>query len=74
MNQEQHSNIVSFIWNIANILVNNYNKGDYRKIIMPFMVLRRLDAVLEGKKDELKMALETADSLFPDKAEYVSQR
>lgn len=74
MNQEQHSNIVSFIWNIANILVNNYNKGDYRKIIMPFMVLRRLDAVLEGKKDELKMALETADSLFPDKAANESQR
>jgi len=52
MNQENHSQLVSFIWNIANdVLVNIYNKGDYRKVILPMMVIRRLDAVLEPTKD-----------------------
>lgn len=52
MTQTQHSQLESFIWNIANdVLVNTYNKGDYRKIIMPMMVLRRLDALLEPAKD-----------------------
>jgi type I restriction enzyme M protein len=52
MNQEVHNQLVSFIWNIANdVLVNTYNKGDYRKIILPMMVIRRLDAVLEPTKD-----------------------
>jgi len=52
MNQDVHDQLVSFIWNIANdVLVNTYNKGDYRKIILPMMVIRRLDAVLELTKD-----------------------
>ncbi len=52
MTQPQHSQLESFIWNIANdVLVNTYNKGDYRKIIMPMMVLRRLDALLEPTKE-----------------------
>jgi type I restriction enzyme M protein len=52
MNQETHNQLVSFIWNIANdVLVNTYNKGDYRKIVLPMMVIRRLDALLEPTKD-----------------------
>jgi len=52
MSEEMHSQLVSFIWNIANdVLVNTYNKGDYRKIVLPMMVIRRLDAVLEPTKD-----------------------
>ncbi|MFW5886857.1 MAG: type I restriction-modification system subunit M, partial [Bacteroidota bacterium] len=52
MNQEIHNQLVSFIWNIANdVLVHTYNKGDYKKIILPMMVIRRLDAVLEPTKD-----------------------
>lgn len=52
MKEENHDQLVSFIWNIANdVLVNTYNKGDYRKIILPMMVIRRLDAVLEPTKD-----------------------
>lgn len=51
MNQETHNQLVSFIWNIANdVLVNTYNKGDYRKIVLPMMVIRRLDAILEPTK------------------------
>ena len=52
MKEENHDQLVSFIWNIANdVLVNTYNKGDYRKIILPMIVIRRLDAVLEPTKE-----------------------
>lgn len=48
MNPAQYSQLFSFIWNIANdVLVNVFNKGDYKRIILPFMVLRRLDLLLE---------------------------
>lgn len=70
MTQEQHNQLVSFIWNIANdVLVNKYNKGDYRKVILPFIVLRRLDAVLEPTKDEvirMKTQLDSANVLSQD--------
>lgn len=54
MTQIQHNQLVSFIWNTANdVLVNVYNKGDYRKVILPMIVLRRFDAVLEDTKKEV---------------------
>lgn len=44
--------ISDFIWNIAdNRLRDVYVRGKYRDVILPFTVLRRLDAVLEGTKD-----------------------
>jgi len=51
-NTQQFNQLVSFIWNIANdVLVHAFNKGDYKKIILPMMVLRRLDILLEPTKD-----------------------
>ena len=48
MEQAQYNQLFSFIWNIANdVLVNVFDKGDYKKIILPMMVLRRLDILLE---------------------------
>ena len=48
MEQTQYNQLFSFIWNIANdVLVNVFDKGDYKKIILPMMVLRRLDILLE---------------------------
>jgi type I restriction enzyme M protein len=54
MNQVQHNNIVNFIWSIADdVLRDVYNRGKYRDLILPFTVLRRLDALLEPTKDEV---------------------
>ena len=48
MNPSQYNILFTFIWNIANdVLVQAFNKGDYKKIILPMMVLRRLDILLE---------------------------
>lgn len=44
--------IVSLITNITDRqLRNEYQQADYRKVILPLTVLRRLDSVLEGTKD-----------------------
>lgn len=57
----QHARLCSFIWNIANdVLVNAFEKGEYKKIILPFMVLRRIDVLLEPTHDKV---LETKKQL-----------
>lgn len=54
MDQHIYNRLVSFIWAIASdCLVDIYDVGDYRKIILPFMVIRRFDAVLEPTKDKV---------------------
>ena len=54
MEQNQYNQLFSFIWNIAtDVLVYAFDKGEYKKIIMPMMVLRRIDVLLEPTKDSL---------------------
>ena len=54
MNQSQYSRLFSFLWNIANdVLVQAFEKGDYKKVTLPFIVLRRLDLLLEPSKEEV---------------------
>lgn len=54
MNYTQHNQIVNFIWGIADdVLRDVYTRGKYRDIILPFTVLRRLDALLEPSKDKV---------------------
>lgn len=44
--------IVNFIWGIADdVLRDVYVRGKYRDVILPMVVIRRLDAVLEPTKD-----------------------
>ena len=51
MNHVIHNGIVNFIWGIADdVLRDVYVRGKYRDVILPFTVLRRLDAVLEEKR------------------------
>jgi len=51
MDQSQLNWITNFIWNIANdVLRDVYVRGKYRDVILPMIVLRRLDAVLEPTK------------------------
>lgn len=54
MNQTVHNRLVSFIWRIADdALRDKYVRGKYRDVILPMVVLRRLDALLEETKDEV---------------------
>lgn len=71
MNNTQHNQIVNFIWSIADdVLRDVYTRGKYRDIILPFTVLRRLDALLEPTKDKVlemheKLNQMKIDNQFP---------
>ncbi len=62
MENQQYNKLFSFIWNIANdVLVHAFEKGDYKKIILPFTVLRRIDVLLEGTKAQALAKKEFCD-------------
>jgi type I restriction enzyme M protein len=64
MNHAQHSSIVSFIWGIADdVLRDLYVRGKYRDVILPMVVIRRLDCLLEPTKQavlDMKVKLDAA--------------
>ena len=41
-----HSQIVSFIWGVADLIRDTFKRGKYQDVILPLTVLRRLDCVL----------------------------
>lgn len=49
-------------WAVANTIWTAFSKSDVGKIILPFMVLRRLDCLLENTKSQM---LEAAKSISP---------
>lgn len=52
MTHTSHNKLVSFIWSIADDCLRDvYVRGKYRDIILPFVVLRRIDSLLEPTKD-----------------------
>lgn len=54
MQQNHLSWITNFIWGIADdVLRDLYVRGKYRDVILPMVVLRRLDAVLEDTKQSV---------------------
>ena len=64
--------IANYVWGIANdVLRDLYVRGKYRDVILPMIVLRRLDAVLEDSKQavlDMKAALDTAGVVEQDGA------
>ena len=51
MNVQAHEELKSKIWEIANRLRGPYRPPQYRLVMLPMVVLRRLDCVLEPTKD-----------------------
>lgn len=52
-------NLSGFVWSIAEILRGDFKQSEYGKVILPFVVLRRLDCILEGSKEAVLSAAET---------------
>ena len=70
-------NYSSFIWSVADKLRGPFGRADYGKVILPFVVLRRLDCTLEGTKEKVlevakNQTLEgvTRDVLLQDASGY----
>ncbi|MFO1003050.1 MAG: class I SAM-dependent DNA methyltransferase [Planctomycetaceae bacterium] len=45
-----HSEVVSFIWGVADLIRDSFRRGHYQDVILPFTVLRRIDLVLAPTK------------------------
>jgi len=62
MDNGQHGGIVSFIWGIADdVLRDVYVRGKYRDVILPMVVVRRLDGLLEPTKPAVLHIKSTLD-------------
>ncbi|WP_416190753.1 type I restriction-modification system subunit M [Neisseria sp. CCUG12390] len=49
-----HSTLVSILWNIANGLRGTYRPPQYRRVMLPLIVLARFDAILSDHADAMK--------------------
>ena len=50
MDRENIRNHAAFIWSVADLLRGDYKPYEYGRVILPLIVLRRLDCVLERSK------------------------
>src|SRR6266540_2194780 len=48
-----HSEIVSFLWGVADLIRDTFKRGKYQDVILPLTVLRRLDCVLSPTKEKV---------------------
>lgn len=51
-----HSEIVSFIWGVADLIRDTFKRGKYQDVILPLTVLRRVDCVLAPTKEKVLAA------------------
>jgi len=47
------SEIINFIWSVAELLRGDYKQSDYGKVILPMTIIRRLDCVLADTKQKV---------------------
>ncbi len=50
--------ISNFVWGTADLIRDKFSRGDYEEVILPFVVLRRLDCVLEPNNEDVRQAYE----------------
>lgn len=69
------NNHANFIWSIADLLRGSFKAHQYGDIILPFTVLRRLDAVLAPTKHQVFAAVEEAKQAdLPVRATLLKQK
>ena len=73
---ESHQKLADKIWAVANKLRGPYRPPQYRKVMLPLIVLRRLDCVLEPTKDQVlkQVAVLKAKKLSPEAIEKALAR
>jgi type I restriction enzyme M protein len=70
-----HNEISSFIWNICDdVLRGLFKQHEYGDVILPFVVLRRLDCVLEGKKDDIVKVHNEYKDKFDDTSKIIQTK
>jgi type I restriction enzyme M protein len=63
-----HSEIVSFLWGVADLIRDTFKRGKYQDVILPLTVLRRLDCVnrttFEIASGYVRSRLRTGDLVY----------
>ena len=78
MDHSAHNKLISFIWSIADDCLRDvYVRGKYRDVILPMVVLRRLDTLLEPTKEavlaEVKFQKEEMEATELDDAPLIAE-
>lgn len=70
---DSNFNHVSFLWNIAESLRGTYKEEDYRKVMLPMIVVRRFDCLLDDYDKEVIKEVYNSYDYLPeeDKDEIV---
>lgn len=64
------NNLAAFIWSLADLLRGDFRPSLYGRIILPFALLRRLEGVLEDKKDAVLAEFDRLQAMnLPDEAQ-----
>lgn len=70
----QHSDKVSFIWSVADLLRGRYKSHRYSEVILPFTVLRRVDCVLKDTHDDVLQAHRQLKGKLKDMDDYLRKQ
>ena len=63
---KNHQEAANFIWGVADeVLRGTYTEVDYGKVILPFVVIRRLECVLEPTREAVRLEIEARTGRVP---------
>ena len=72
---KNHNEISSFIWNVCDdVLRGLFKQHEYGDVILPFIVLRRMDCVLESHKDDILKVHNEYKSNFQDTSKIIETK
>ncbi|MDD5214796.1 MAG: type I restriction-modification system subunit M N-terminal domain-containing protein, partial [Methylococcales bacterium] len=57
------NNLAAFIWSLADLLRGDFRQSQYGRIILPFTLLRRLEGVLEDKKEAVLLEFDRLQTM-----------
>lgn len=63
---DSNFNHVSFLWNIAESLRGTYKEEDYRKVMLPMIVVRRFDCLLDDYDREIIKEVYSSYDYLPE--------
>ena len=70
-----NTNLSSLIWSVADdVLRGVFKPNEYGRIILPFVVFRRLDCILEPRKDEIFQLNEEFKNQLQDPSPVIQSR
>ena len=69
---DNNFNHVSFLWNIAESLRGTYKEEDYRKVMLPMIVVRRFDCLLDDYNREIIKEVYNTYDFLPEEEKVIA--